>query len=469
MNLNNNNLISNSATNATMQSSFQHTETHCSICLEPLGKSVFIVDCGHPFHENCIATATQQKHLCPMCRNKISNRNINILHPKYANRKLYDAINKLKLNTCDKDRDNFLNEVMTLISNDQTLNEQQLSQALRTALLHAQHGINVYNVVDALHEIGIKLPKNELDEAMYTIYTSSSNLTLYKNQDTIITLYKMGGRLTQVQLYEKFWSYIESSNPRSEIGIKLFFGLGGELNQQQLDLALTRVLELASLEKYDIAYILVKKNAKVTQQVATAALLRALESPTDFCQVKVNLCLKMGAKLQPEKLRTLIFSKIDSCVVYSDILLYIKLGANLSNDDKNFLIKKLLTKLQLWGGPNLLQHLIAEGSVFDQAEATQAMYLLTHQNAGVNTNEFFQMFWNRGAILDISQLNNIISLALTQYLSYYTVDFIDILLKHGATVIKNEDLLKAYESGDRLIKRQLDNFSKGLTNTSIIC
>lgn len=48
--------------------------TRCSICLEPLGASVFQTECKHQFHPACIASAysASQGHQCPLCRQTIS-------------------------------------------------------------------------------------------------------------------------------------------------------------------------------------------------------------------------------------------------------------------------------------------------------------------------------------------------------------------------------------------------------------
>jgi hypothetical protein len=40
----------------------------CSICLSSLDKDQKTLECGHSFHEPCVATWFQHKKSCPICR-----------------------------------------------------------------------------------------------------------------------------------------------------------------------------------------------------------------------------------------------------------------------------------------------------------------------------------------------------------------------------------------------------------------
>jgi len=48
---------------------FQQTE--CSICLDPLGKNITVLECDHVFHRECISQAEKYKDTCPLCRKKM--------------------------------------------------------------------------------------------------------------------------------------------------------------------------------------------------------------------------------------------------------------------------------------------------------------------------------------------------------------------------------------------------------------
>ena len=48
-------------------------ESSCSICLEQLneGEEVVLLECGHPFHKNCLDPWLQLHSECPSCRHKL--------------------------------------------------------------------------------------------------------------------------------------------------------------------------------------------------------------------------------------------------------------------------------------------------------------------------------------------------------------------------------------------------------------
>ena len=45
-------------------------EEECSICLEKLNNNHVSLPCKHHFHENCITKWFDNKHECPLCREK---------------------------------------------------------------------------------------------------------------------------------------------------------------------------------------------------------------------------------------------------------------------------------------------------------------------------------------------------------------------------------------------------------------
>lgn len=52
------------------------TSPDCSLCSEPLMKSLVSTDCGHVFHANCISGAIELNPYCPICEKPLNNRNL---------------------------------------------------------------------------------------------------------------------------------------------------------------------------------------------------------------------------------------------------------------------------------------------------------------------------------------------------------------------------------------------------------
>ena len=55
-------------------------KSKCAVCLHELGGRLGATTCGHVFCEDCIQTAVRAQHRCPICRTKLTLRQI---HPLY--------------------------------------------------------------------------------------------------------------------------------------------------------------------------------------------------------------------------------------------------------------------------------------------------------------------------------------------------------------------------------------------------
>ena len=51
------------------------TYDNCSICLEPLNKTISTTKCKHNFHTQCLEKSMEFIDCCPLCRYPFKNKN----------------------------------------------------------------------------------------------------------------------------------------------------------------------------------------------------------------------------------------------------------------------------------------------------------------------------------------------------------------------------------------------------------
>jgi hypothetical protein len=64
----------------------ENKEMECSICFEKINKKSISLKCNHIFHKECISKWLQENNSCPLCREKVYNKQI-----VYANQDEYSS------------------------------------------------------------------------------------------------------------------------------------------------------------------------------------------------------------------------------------------------------------------------------------------------------------------------------------------------------------------------------------------
>ena len=61
--------------------SYENIDVICSICLEVYkeGQQLFVLKCGHVYHEDCILTWFDQDFVCPICRNSMTGSDLDFV------------------------------------------------------------------------------------------------------------------------------------------------------------------------------------------------------------------------------------------------------------------------------------------------------------------------------------------------------------------------------------------------------
>lgn len=61
--------------------STENMDTICSICLGAFreGQQLFILDCGHVYHEDCILTWLDEDSVCPICRKTMTGSDLDFV------------------------------------------------------------------------------------------------------------------------------------------------------------------------------------------------------------------------------------------------------------------------------------------------------------------------------------------------------------------------------------------------------
>ena len=62
-------------------SSLENMDVNCVICLEHFreGEELLVMNCGHVFHEYCILTWLEEENACPVCRNYVSESDLEFI------------------------------------------------------------------------------------------------------------------------------------------------------------------------------------------------------------------------------------------------------------------------------------------------------------------------------------------------------------------------------------------------------
>ena len=453
MNLSNNNCVSGSQTTPI-------NETKCPICYEEFGKIketnpgkyidssgriIFITQCRHSYHKECLSENYSYSNRCPLCKRTISKKDYYLLD---LNKVFGKAIEQIKTHQgYNKKRDEaFFEELLSLKSENETFSEQQMPKIMRLALSYLVKGTPVLNIVKIIHELDIGFPKQELDDVLFKIFLTL-DASIQSNEASNY-LYEMGARLNASQLGDKIVDYLLSGDNDKLFS---FFQLGGDLNQEQLNTALSKAIKLPDNIRYVYLDKLRTKGAKISKQEAKDALLAALSSSAETRIGEVFLYKNLGAELTPQELRDLTLTPTNHSYEYDNTLLFLEWGVELTPEDVKSLISRVLKQPKCFGH-RLLEKLLQTNVVVEKQELIAAMRYLLCDSMNVFAIDILALLWKKGIKLEPSEFIKMLTLELNQE-KVSNIVFLPIhLLPEHITEIGREELMQVYRISENDVR-----------------
>ena len=388
----------------------------CTICYGREARRLFVTECKHTFHHECLSdyVIVYCNDFCPNCRRFLSERDVKLLNQLPVQPLKCEKISAIidhmiRYNLIDHLKRKFLNTINSLVSSKiSPLNKNNLLRAMRIALMHLDCDYSA-KIMEILHSMGGRVQQSELNSAL--VYAFKQDAT-YLNWARV--LYKIGGVLTQKQLYSHFSYTITHTPIRNTHAINLFFEFGGKLNSTKLRDAWFKVINIGSPSAYQVAKYLNQNGASITQYELSNVLATKLQSNyyPDLTTGVSFLC-NLGAVLSKAKLQRILLSTLYN-FNGQDIFITVKRLDILFNMNPN------LSRIQF---SNALKHL--------------------SKNINNGTAKILKVLHDRGCRFSQRELKNAISLALRRP-KHYTIQFLDLLINMGAQ-LKAHDLQRAIQ------------------------